>query len=252
MECKQYENPKMISDEIKTIKINEYDLLIVEICGTIYRGDGHVVSMIRDRPTFFGDYESAMKYSSAEMYLKSYKTKNKITLLVLTKTKENILYLHYFFKNYLTGKYSHSKQDLVSLQITYIMLQVAFGLIPGSMKNIDLCSLSIPFIDSYLRHQYDLESNTVDDFILILTKYRTDDVIPFRYSQRSLDRILMENLSKLLKEFGIEGIFYHQPEEILAIQKPKLLCVVMNKILYEKHVDNITCPPSEICVFSPV
>jgi len=254
---KKYLNADMIN-ESETIKmIDGYELYVMNIDGIIYRSDRHVGSLLRTEPAFFGDYESAFKYLYDESYIKAYKTKGPINLLSLKNNEKSINGIKRFFKEYLINQ-EGNKNDV---KVTYIMLQIFYGLINGSFKDLDLWDMSLDNIYDYfknLRIKKPKDRVYPEDFKLfsmIVNRYTKEDVLPSRCSIRKFDRILMNNLKRIFGKYGVGGIWYSKPvlsgTESSSTELSKRLCIRVNKDHYGKDGENPSCVPSEIGLFTP-
>jgi hypothetical protein len=238
-----YINSNLINKLILTQSISGFELEKITIDGYIYRGDPHNFDMVRDKPTYYGDYQSALKYIKNNEYIKTFKTLNEINLLCLNNTPKNIRFIHLFFTEFLLQQPSEDKTFTI---ITFILLQVAYGFIFDSMKNLNLYGLSTNDIKDYLIKNIN-DIDVVDDFIDIITIYIKDDIIPSRCSLRKIDQLLMNNLNILFSPYNFQGIWFLSEETI----KNNELCMVINRELFEIKTSMLSCVGTELCIFNP-
>ena len=250
-----YRTEGTLNDSISIITINGNELESVAINGFIYRADDHTSTLLRKKPAFFGDYESAVKYMAPGWILKTYRTRGRILLLNLTASITNTAMVKNFFMG--IAKSNLQYDDLVNVYMTHIMLQVCYGLVDG-MENLQLYDFSISFIENYMRTVYRLENDIVKYFTYILSNYSNDKVVPSRVSLRPIDKVLMQNLDGILSVFGFAGIWYSEGREtsegpVTSQNKNQnRVCGLVNRELYEVNTNKLTCVPSEICIFVPM
>lgn len=240
-----YKNKDVVNNNITNTDIGDHKLTQIIINGTIYRGDKHPFDVLRQKPAFFGDKQSAIDYvHTNNWYIKTYTTKRPLKLLNISNTPDNILLLRNFFKNYLIPKYDNDPL----VKITYILLQVLYGIIPDNMSNLDMVGLDTKFI----RQHFEQDIN-IDKFIYLLDNYKLPTIIPSRTSLRELDQYLVDDLDVMLEQFNIDGIWFSPYENNNAnIQdKSKLLCIRVNKDILKRDSQELTCVPSEMCIFKP-
>jgi hypothetical protein len=251
MKRTNYLDTTLVNEQIKPYNILNNKSIIVNyipLNGTIYRSDKHTMTMLREKPTFFSDYQSTMSYmGKAYIYIKKYDTKEQLKLLSLNDDSENIDRISNFFTEYLpsVAKSESAKHDII---ITYILLQLAYGLIKDNTKNINMCGVENSFIETYLKNNYKLEDNDWQDLNIILTDYMNRDLIPSRCSLRYIDKILMKCLNKIIPVYGFSGIWYDASNKTYT---ERMLCKIVNTELYNKDTNKLTCVPSEICIFNP-
>lgn len=249
---KNYLNQNIVNGEKTNMNISTHIIEINKINGNIYRSDSHTSNVLRPSPAYFGDYESATKYLSDGSYMKSYITKGPINLLSLNNNTENIERIHKFFKEYLFNQDKH-KDDI---KPTLILLQILYGLVVGSFKNLDLCDLTIDNLaDYFVKYKPSDPRNIIipkdiNMLSIIINDFTRDDVIPSRCSLRKFDGILMDSLYKILDQYGIKGIWY-DPPKLTTDEMEKRLCIKVNKDYYKKDTNALTCVPSEMCIFNP-
>jgi hypothetical protein len=247
---KKYLNADMINESETVKTIDKYELYVVNIDGIIYRSDRHEGSLLRTEPAFFGDYEAAAKYLYDESYIKAYKTRSPVTLLSLDK--KNIERIKRFFKEYLINHDEHKD----AVKVTYVMLQIFYGMIDGLFENLDLWGLSLDNIYEYFRNlriKKPKDRVYPEDFKLfsmMVNRYTKEDVLPSRCSIRKFDRILMNNLKRIFGRYGIGGIWYSKPV-LSDAELPKRLCMRVNRDHYDKDKEEPSCVPSEIGIFNP-
>jgi hypothetical protein len=266
MILKNYINPSDVNESIINIKIDKYTLNIVNLYGYIYRADVHQIGYtidnifdtinnknINDSNAFFGDRQSAIKYLYDNNYLKKYITKKPIKLISLNNSIENINLIKDFFKNYLMNL-SVYKDDLI-IKVTYILLQISYGLIDGDVSNIDLCDLSIDTITNYLKNAQNQRKNkavndrTINLFKKIVTEFSKEKPMSSRISIAELDAVSMTFLSKILKPYDINGIWSYTDKSTYT---DNTICMVVNKLHYESDSTSISCVPSDMCIFNPI
>jgi hypothetical protein len=241
-----YKTPKLVNRSASIININGNDLEVVYINGILYRADKHDASLMRRKPAYFGDYESAVRYMQDGSYLKYYRTRRSLKLLSLNNTYENILRIRNFFINYLAKR---NKSDIVKIYITFILLQITYGLVIDSMKNLETFNLDIEFIGNYLRDVYHIDKYVILDILRIITQYTNESILPSRFSLRPIDKLLMGNLKQLLLEFNFDGIWFFSEN---VLEGNDTLCRTVNRELFSMDTDKLTCVPSEIGIFEPI
>lgn len=242
-----YINSTIINNTITPILINGNNLELVILNGIIYRSDQHTISIMRHKPAYFGDYQSAIKYIKVGDYLKYYKTKRPLRLLNLDNTTENIVKLYNFFINYLLKQ---DNANVIKIQITYILLEIAYGLVINSMKNLDTFNLDINFIGDYLSNVCHIDNDVVYDIVYIIAKYTKESIIPSRFSLRQIDKLIMDNLKELLTPYNFDGIWFDSKYK--SKEEDKELCRIMNQKFFDVNSDKLTCVPSEIGIFEPI
>jgi len=242
-----YITAEIINKTTSITSISGFELEQVIINGTLYRGDKHTNSLLRHKPAFFGDRESALTYMRKfdVSYLKYYSTKHPLKLLVLTNYEENCIRISKFFKEYLT-KQTNNPTDIY---ITYIMMEIAYGLIPNVMNNLDLCGFDIPFIETYMRNVYKINNEAVIKFVEILNKYKDQSLAPTRISIREIDQSLINNLQRILKPYSFEGLWYDW--YTVGTTMENLVCRRVNLDIFNKDTVRLTCVPGEMSIFVP-
>ena len=246
MSIKDYYDQSKVDDDIKTIMIDGININIIMLDGTIYRGDTHDNTLLRHSPAYFGDYKSSARYLSKDSYLKLYTTKYPIKLLCLNNDQDNITKLKTLFRDALSLKFG--KRALV----TFILLQISYGIIFGNSLNIDLMGLPIPKILQTLKHKMNLPKDNISDINTILTNYAKDSKIrPSRCSMREVDKCIVFNLRIMLDKHQIGGIWFSNKFVYSDDPLNMSLCVKVNKDIYEKESTKLTCVPSEINIFNP-
>lgn len=242
-----YKNPDIINNSAKIIKINGYELEIILLDGTLYRGDVDTKPMLRSFPTWFGDYNSSFEYVSENEYLKQYKTKRPLKLLSVSNTKENIERIKNFFTNIKYPKFKKLPE------IIYLLLQFSYGLIEGKFRNIDKGNLTIKDIKYFMRtnpigsKMIIVNQNTIDIFIHIITNKYYKNAIPSRCSIKEIDKLLTSSLEQLLKSFEFDGIWFDNSVKI----QDNSLCIKVNKDIFDSKSKELTCVPSEMTIFNP-
>ena len=257
---KNYINSKDIDDSIIKQEFDGYPLNIVVLDGYIYRGDRHFGHSILHRPKFYGDYDSAYSYVKNNLYFKTYITIHPIKLLCLNDTKDNIKLIKDFIK-YLINQDKYINNNII--KVTYILLQICFGLIEGAFNNLDLCGLDLNIIGNYLIHyknqikKKEFDDELMDLLKMIINKYQTNNIIPSRLSILEFDGILVSMLSEILVPYGIDGIWYNNSIKYMKLQnnefdqKNQILCMAINRDLYKTESSKISCVPSDLCIFYP-
>jgi hypothetical protein len=246
MSLKDYYDQTKVDDDITTINIDGVNINVIILDGIIYRGDTHNNTLLRNSPAYFGDYKSSAKYLSKDSYLKLYTTKQPIKLLCLNNNKDNIIKLKALFKDVLSLKFG--KRSLV----TFILLQISYGIISGNSFNIDLIELSISIILQTLKRKMNLPKENVSDINTILTNYVKDSKIrPSRCSMREVDKCIVHNLRIMLDKYQIGGIWFSNKFVYSDDPSNISLCVKVNKDIYDKESTRLTCVPSEINIFNP-
>ena len=260
-----YRNPESVNEGLALVRLpglptplerevdgkGPVEVETVALDGTVYRGDTHTMSMLRQKPTFFGDYESVSKYLQPGSFLKTYETKRPLRLLNLSPSSDNVRRIRDLFDG-LLGQARSSPETEFKIRITFLMLEVAYGMVDGTMDKLDLMDLDPDAVVSYLRREYGAEDQMVARFAQILGKYRRADILPSRCSLRRIDKALMANLRDLLSAYHVDGIWYSEELVVVADGEPRRrLCIVVNEELYGETTDKLTCVPSEIGIFSP-
>ena len=243
-----------ITNDKTNVKTNvKYTLKVVILDGYIYRGDKQSQNIIRDIPTFYGDYNAAFAYVRNNEYLKTYITKVPLKLLCLNNTKDNIQLIRKFFK------YLIDINDNLTIKIAYILLQIFYGLIDGSFDNIDLCNLELDTIGNYLLN-YDkqikrkrINKDLIDLLKMIINKYKTKNIIPSRVSISEYDFILASMLSDILKPYNIDGLWINNTLlNNTLLNNENLLCRAINRDYYKSTSIKLTCVPSDLCIFNAI
>ena len=248
----------------RTILEKNSDINIILLNGNIYRTDDHTSLVLRKFPAFFGSYESAIEYIQNGFYIKKYKIKRELKIILLDETMNNVTLIQNMFQ-YMINK---NKMNNIKIKLEYILIQVLYGIILDKFSNIDLCGMSFDEIHKNLiseckKIEVDakrkIEESSIETFIDILKMYSTrNDIKPSRVSLRYLDQTLMYLMSETFKSY--DGIYYHKKEmnKNMNIKSDDHsdkgnndLCYIVNKELYEKNTKGYTCVPSEICIWHP-
>jgi len=250
-----YTDSNTLDKSSQIIKINDYDIEIINLNGIIYRSDQHTMDMLRSSPACFGDYNSAFAYLYPNSYLKTYETKIPLKLFSLNKDHDNKIRLAKFFKGFLFNEPQY-KNDILP-KILYVILQISHGIVVKSLKDIDLCGLTINEIENYLLNaKTDNPKNklVIDDTNkikhIINDVSKMDNIIPSRVSLKNLDKFIMTSLKTLLVPYKLDGTYYL--EELMSKEdEKKTLCYYINKEYFKKESTGLTCVPKEIVIFDP-
>ena len=248
-----YINSNTLDKSSQIIKINNYDIEIVNLYGTIYRSDKHTMDMLRPTPACFGDYNAAFAYLYPKSYLKTYETKSNLKLFSLNKDLDNKIRINKFFKEFL---FNEQKNDILP-KILYVVLQISHGLVIGPLKDIDLCGLTLTEIENYLLNtktnnpKNKLVAEDIDRIKFVINvASKIDNIIPSRVSFKNLDKFIMESLKTVLSPHGFDGTYYL--EELVSKEDMKrTLCYYINKEYFKEESTGLTCVPKEIVIFNP-
>ena len=235
---------------------------IILLTDYIYRADTHPNDVLRKFPAYFGSFVSALEYFKKESYMKKYKTKKELKIILLDGTPNNVILLQNMYKNRINNI------NNTKIKLEYILIQPVYGMILDKFKNIDLCDMSYNDIyDNLLLECKKISVKTkepvleseIELFIDILIIYSIrNDAIPSRMSVRYLDRILMHLMNETF-ESKYDGIYYNRLEidENMNIKSESLkigendLCYLVNKEIYKMDRKDYSCAPSEICIWNP-
>lgn len=235
---------------------------IILLTDYIYRADTHPNDVLRKFPAYFGSFVSALEYFKKESYMKKYKTKKELKIILLDGTPNNVILLQNMYKNRINNI------NNTKIKLEYILIQTLYGMILDKFKNIDLCDMSYNDIyDNLLLECKKISVKTkepvleseIELFIDILIIYSIrNDAIPSRMSVRYLDRILMHLMNETF-ESKYDGIYYNRLEidENTNIKSESLkigendLCYLVNKEIYKMDRKDYSCAPSEICIWNP-
>jgi hypothetical protein len=243
---------------------------IISLNGYIYRADKHSNYMLRKFPAYFGSLNSALEYFEKEFYMKKYKTKKELKIILLDGTQNNIRLLQNMYKNMINREKTYNINNInnTNIRLEYILIQVLYGMILDKFNKIDLCDMSFNEIyDNLLLLCKKISVKTkepvliseINIFIYILATYSIQDEIkPSRMSVRYLDRILMHLMNETF-ESKYDGIYYNRLEidENTNIKSESLkigendLCYLVNKEIYKMDRKDYSCAPSEICIWNP-
>jgi hypothetical protein len=254
-----------ITHDLHNIHFLDNELNILHLDGYIYKGDSHNLLMLDKHPRFFGSRECALKYiySSDSFFLKRYKTVGNLKILNVTPTHDNIVNIQKFFARI---KLAYNVKDHATneLDITYILLQLVFGLIDNNITNLNMNGLTMKDIIKYLqkmRRKYNITSTVFDIFQKDITNLinnksmgnvRQDDVVPSRMSIKSLDKMVVANLARILSPLGIHGLLYVRSTDYNNVKEGKILmCKLIDRMHFDNGKTGRTCVPTEICIFEP-
>lgn len=254
-----------IMNNLVDVKFLDNILNMLSLNGYIYRGDSHNATVLNKHPRFFGSRDSALKYiySSDNFFLKRYKTVGTLQILNLTPTHDNIINIKNLFDRIKTT-YIAKKQNTTELDVTYVLVQLIFGLIDDNISKLNMNNLTMRDIVRYLqnvRRKYNITSVVFDIFykdIMNLINYksmgnvRQMDILPSRISIKSLDKMVVANLSRILSPLGIHGLLYIRSADYNNVKDGKILmCKLIDRIHFDNGKTGRTCVPTEICIFKP-
>jgi len=256
---KRYINSKLIQEEINTKNIKGHDLKIASINGVIYRGDHHTSNVLRKTPAFYGDIKHAILYAlqqNKDTYMKAYTTVKPLNLLVISKS--NHVMLDTFFREVLLNDIHFNK---TVVKITHVILQICVGMINGNMDALDLWDFSVKEVIDYFKYHVDeVPAELYTKIEFIIKNFNTKDIYPSRMSIRPIDKILMKNLKMLFSGYNIHGTWFDASEDPRYFtfgsknhdDRKHLLCHHVDKYIYKNDSrQDLTCPPSELCIFNP-
>ena len=249
-----YTDSNTLDKSSQIIKINNYDVEIINLNGIIYRSDQHTMDMLRSSPACFGDYNSAFAYLYPNSYLKTYETKMPLKLFSLNKDYDNKVRLNKFFKEFLFNEQQYKNNILP--KILYVILQISHGIVVKSLKDIDLCGLTINEIENYLLNaktdnpKNKLTTEDTNKIKFIINNVSKMDTIPSRVSLKMLDKFIMTSLKTILIPYKLDGTYYLE-EQISKEDEKKTLCYYINKEYFKKESTGLTCVPKEIVIFDP-
>jgi hypothetical protein len=81
---------------------------------------------------------------------------------------------------------------------------------------------------------------------------KQDDIVPSRMSIKSLDKMVVANLARILSPLGIHGLLYIRSADYNNVKEGKILmCKLIDRIHFDSGKTGKTCVPTEICIFEP-
>lgn len=245
---KKYFDSKQINESIELKTENGITFNIVTIDGVIYRGDHQKNPKIRNLPTFFGSYDAASLYLRNGYYIKHYNTTKPLYLLCLNNTIDNIQIIKKIF----TDSPLFNQINRKILTITYILLQLFYGLIDGSFAQLDLCGETyisiLKFMENDMFRKYHLDPMDKKVLETLINLKSNNSLVPSRVSKWAFDNIIMILLRNIFSKYGIDGVWASSRNYTEEEQK-KLVCMKINKFIFNSDDDKPTCAPSDLALF---